>query len=79
MLIKFQIFHLWVCSEIYNKALPSRHYQLTWPVMNVVFNVAGHERPFQLCISGVAPLRGRRLCRPYTIVIVRQILWRIRN
>ena len=33
--------------------------------MNVVFNVAGHERPFQLCISGVAPLRGPRLCRPY--------------
>ena len=27
-------------------------------------NVAGHERPFQLCISGVAPFRGPRFCRP---------------
>ena len=62
-LSNFKIFHLWVCSEIYDKALPSRHYPLTWPVMNVVFNVAGHERPFQLCISGVAPLRGPRICR----------------
>ena len=31
-------------------------------------NVTGHERPFQLCISGEAPLRGPRLCRPSIIV-----------
>ena len=44
-LSNFKIFRLWVCSEIYDKALPSRHYPLTWPVMNVLFNVAGHEYP----------------------------------
>ena len=44
-LSNFKIFRLWVCSEIYDKALPSRHYPLTWPVMNVVFNVAGYEYP----------------------------------
>ena len=42
--------------------------------MKVLFNVEGYEYSFQLCISGVAPLRVPRLCRPlYHSVVKRRL------